>query len=192
MIFFTSDTHFREKRLELFYRPFKTTEESDSTLVNGWNKMVGENDEVYFLGDFIGPDENNEKTLSEIVPKLNGKIHLVKGNYDELPDEVYEKYFASVSDSLTMRVKKGDKSINLYLNHFPSKGRKDMMNIVGHIHSLFKVQRNMVNVGCDAWHFRPVSLDQLLFIINGIQNHFDENVFAGELECNLERRIADK
>ena len=67
-----------------------------------------------------------------------------------------------------------------------------MMNVCGHIHSLFKVQRNTVNVGCDAWHFEPVSINKLLFIINAIHNYFDENVFAGELECNLSNKKSDK
>ena len=188
MIFFTSDTHFREKRLELFYRPFKTTEENDAALIEGWNSVVGKDDEVYFLGDFIGPDDNNEETLAKIIQQLNGKIHLIKGNYEELPDEVYKKYFVSVSESLTMRAKKGNDTLELYLNHFPNKCKKDYFNIVGHVHSLFKVQRNMVNVGCDAWHFKPVSINEIFFIINGIKNHFDDNVFAGELECNLEKK----
>ena len=185
MIFFTSDTHFYEKRLDLFYRPFKNTDENNLILIAEWNKTVGKDDDVYFLGDFIGPDNNNEEGLSNIVSKLNGKIHLIKGNYDKLGDDIYKKYFSSVNEDLVMRAKKGEENIDLYLNHYPNKCRKDMMNVCGHVHGLFKVQRNTVNVGSDAWHFKPVSINELLFIINAIKNYFDDNVFAGELECNL-------
>ena len=52
-----------------------------------------------------------------------------------------------------------------------------MFNIVGHIHSLWKVQRNMVNVSTDIWNFSPVSEDKILFIRNAIENFYDENVF---------------
>jgi len=192
MIFFTSDTHFYEKRLELFYRPFKNTEESDTTIIRKWNETVRKEDEVYFLGDFIGPDNNNEEGLKNIVSRLNGKIYLIKGNYDTLGDDIYKKYFISVNDDLVMRAKKGEEYIDLYLNHYPNKCRKDMIGVVGHVHGLWKVQRNSVNVGCDAWHFKPVSINELLFIINAIKNHFDDNVFAGELECNLVAKKSDK
>jgi len=69
-----------------------------------------------------------------------------------------------------------------------------MFNICGHIHGLWKVQRNMINVGVDAWHFIPVSEEQIIFYMNGIKKHYDANVFAGELEPNNVKQdiIVDK
>lgn len=57
-----------------------------------------------------------------------------------------------------------------------------------HIHGLWKVQRNAVNVSVDAWHFTPVSEDIIKFQMGGIRNHYDQNVFAGELASNIEHR----
>jgi hypothetical protein len=42
-----------------------------------------------------------------------------------------------------------------------------------------------VNVGTDAWHFKPISMDLVLFSINGINKFYDDNVFAGEIIANL-------
>ena len=56
------------------------------------------------------------------------------------------------------------------------------MNIVAHIHGTWKVKRNMINVGVDAWHFTPVSEDMIKFQINGIRNYYDENVFMDEIK----------
>jgi hypothetical protein len=46
----------------------------------------------------------------------------------------------------------------------------------------------MVNVGVDAWHFTPVSEDLIKFQMGGIRNHYDQNVFAGELISNIKNR----
>lgn len=35
----------------------------------------------------------------------------------------------------------------------------------------------MVNVGVDAWNFRFVDENQIHFIRNACENHYDENVF---------------
>lgn len=63
------------------------------------------------------------------------------------------------------------------LVHYPVDAKSDKMNIVGHIHGLWKVQPNMINVGVDAWHFRPVPETTISFIHNAIKNYYDKNVF---------------
>ena len=59
-IFFTSDTHFNHDR-EFVYssRGFKTIQEMNGTLVKNWNETVGNDDDIYVLGDFfLGIDFN--------------------------------------------------------------------------------------------------------------------------------------
>lgn len=51
-------------------------------------------------------------------------------------------------------------------------------------HGTWKVKRNIINVGVDAWHFIPVSEDLIKFQINGIRNHYDENVFMDEIKIS--------
>lgn len=70
------------------------------------------------------------------------------------------------------------------LNHYPTKCIEEMrkdagihFSITGHIHSLWKVQRKMINASTDAWHFKPVSSEEILFCWNAMQNFYDENVF---------------
>lgn len=175
--FFTSDQHFGDHRFNLFYRPFNSVEEQNETLIKKWNEVVSPGDIVYHLGDFAFTDD----ALS-IAKKLNGEIHLIKGNYDDpRPKELLEEYFSSVNEHMTCVLKNGEQ---LYLNHYPMNADEKLFNIVGHIHSLWKVQRNMINVSCDAWHFYPVSEDQIIFAINAIRKFYDMNVFAGEIEAN--------
>lgn len=187
-IWFTSDIHFDDDRLNLFGRDlvFKNSLEFDNHIVEQWNKNVGKNDLVIVVGDV-----SLTKKGLENMNKLNGKKHLVKGNYDvaetakyEVNDKLLEKYFDKVVDDMIMEIG-GEK---VYINHYPTNTKEEYFNIVGHIHGTWKVQRNMINVGCDAWHFTPVSEDMIKFQINGIRNHYDQNVFAGELLANTENR----
>ncbi|MCK9575773.1 MAG: hypothetical protein WC979_01945 [Candidatus Pacearchaeota archaeon] len=184
MIYFTSDTHFGDDRLNLYGRDLvcKTSEEMDNLIIDNWNSIVTDDDTVYHLGDVA----MNEESLKQVL-KLNGKKILIKGNYDDkIADEVLLQYFSAVHKNLV--VEHGAKSIPqklLFLNHYPTKADDMMFNIVGHIHGLWKVQRNTINVGCDAWHFKPISMDLVLFSINGINKFYDQNVFAGEIIANL-------
>ena len=176
--FFTSDTHYGDDRFNLFYRPFKTVQEQEDYLVEKWNSVVGPDDEVFHVGDFATIDKG-----LDVVERLNGKIHLIMGNYDDpRPMAKLKKLFASVVVNADLELKNGE---TVHLNHYPGNAVEDKFNIVGHIHGLWKVQRNMINVGCDAWNFLPVSEDEIVFCMNAIRKFYDEHVFAGELSSNL-------
>lgn len=191
-IFFTSDLHFEDERLNLYGRDlmFKNSKEVDKYIIKKWNETVNENDLVIVVGD-VSMTKDGLKNLE----KLNGEKWLVKGNYDiseenggtakyEINDKILSKYFTKIVNDLTLKI--GNE--NVYINHFPTNTKSDLFNITGHIHGTWKVQRNMVNVGVDAWHFTPVSEDLIKFQMNGIRVHYDQNVFAGELNSNIDNR----
>jgi calcineurin-like phosphoesterase family protein len=178
--FFTSDTHFCDDRFELFYRPFTNLKEQHDYIIEKWNSVVSENDIVYHLGDFSVTDDG-----LDFATKLNGEIHLIKGNYDDPRDKLkLNNIFTSVNEEMTCTLKNG---VEVYLNHYPMNAREDMFNLTAHVHNLWKVQRNMINVSCDSWHFQPVSEDQIIFAMNAIDKFYDMNVFAGEIEANKNR-----
>ena len=190
--FFTSDIHFDDGRLNLFGRDivFESSEAFDEQIIKNWNQVVGIKDLVYYLGDAALSQTGLEK-----LSKCNGKKILIKGNYDEkdtakfdVSDELLLRYFDKVYKSGYIKLN-GER---IYLNHFPNKGKTDCFNIVGHIHEKWKVQKNMINVGIDAWHFYPVSEEQIKFTINAIRKHFDDNVFAGELKANTNFKYQNK
>jgi len=189
-VWFISDTHFDDDRLNLYGRDliFNNKNEVDDFIIKQWNKNVKKTDLVIHVGDVALSLEGLKK-----VKKLNGIKWLVKGNYDEketakfnISDKILLKYFDSVFKELTIKI--NDEEI--FINHYPTNGKIDKFNIVGHIHGTWKVQRNMINVGCDAWHFTPISLDLIKFQINGIRKYYDENVFAGELSNNFNNQKA--
>lgn len=171
--FFSADTHFgSERTLELSRRPFATVFEMDEELIKLWNKTVYPEDKVYHLGDFGNYD---------ILKRLNGHVILILGNY-ELKDieegkitreELVEKYgFEAVYDNLNIPELDG-----IFATHCPEDCKKDEFNLFAHIHGRQLCKRYGLDVGTDGHHFRPVSIDDVLFYKKAIECFYDENVF---------------
>ena len=67
MIFFTSDLHLGHANIiRLCNRPFSNVEEMDETIINNWNSVVTDNDDVYILGDFSYKSENPISYLKKL------------------------------------------------------------------------------------------------------------------------------
>lgn len=193
MEYFTSDWHLGEKRigingeLNLFYRPFDSIEEQNETIVNNFNEDFKDGDTLWHLGDVINGDlKDAENILYNLKYKYpNSKFNLVMGNYDVDKQQLLSKYFDTmVNDYLYLDFNDTD---NVYMNHYPTNCI-DVINsdneetdlsfgITGHIHGLWKVQRNLINVGVDAWHFKLVSKEEIEFCWNSMKNHYDSDVF---------------
>lgn len=178
MIYFSSDWHLGETRITKefnpFFRPFKSVEEQNECIINNMNSLIKEGDTLIHLGD-VAMTVEDMKLLDNLVCK--NRI-LIEGNYDvDKPEKrkELEKYFDKIVPELKMKIN----GLKLYLNHYPTKCnmKSDRFNICGHIHGLWKVQPNMVNVGIDAWNFLPVSFDDIKFVKNAIENHYDDDVF---------------
>ena len=155
-IFFTSDTHFgHEGIIPHCKRPFASVEEMDAAMERNWNAAVGLDDVVYHLGDFAW--HNKPTALKALLGRLNGVKHLVAGNHDhkmarKLP-------WASVSYAVRLK----HNGMRIYLSHYPVLGFREDLHFHGHQHNPtpFRVL-HQVDVGVDAWSYRPVSLEQIL------------------------------
>lgn len=173
-IFFTSDTHFNHDR-EFVYSPrgFKTIQEMNRTLVKNWNETVGNDDDIYVLGDFfLGTDFNY---IQEVLNKLNGRIHLVTGNHDT-PSKITEytswNNIVEIADALRIRYKKRE----FFLCHYPvltasleQDPDKAVINLFGHTHSKDKFYEDrpyMYNVAVDANDNKPVEIEEILTAFN--------------------------
>lgn len=180
-IFFVSDTHFGDERvLKYRYRPYSSVEEMDEAQVEIWNSVVSPDDIVYHLGDVAVTAE----ALNEYVPRLNGTKRLVCGNYEyTLPREDLERLFVRIEDEPTalglFDAEMGN--IVVRLMHYPLQRVEDWSvdwNLCGHIHDLWKISRNMMNVSVDAWHFKPVSEKQVFqAFIAQREGYWDANVY---------------
>ena len=92
MLRFISDLHLGHTNIikHLDGRAFETIEEMDDYVISQWNSVVKKGDEVVILGDFSFYDG---KKTNEILRKLHGTKHLIKGNHDNiyLKDPAFDK-----------------------------------------------------------------------------------------------------
>ena len=119
MNFFISDLHFGHNNiLILDRRPFFLIKDHDNYIINKWNNAVGKDDDVYVLGDISWHDPM--ETL-KIFYKLNGHIHLIKGDHD----------------LKTLKTPEKDKKI--VLSHYPipcfNGHRYGCIHFYGHVHN---------------------------------------------------------
>ena len=183
--FFTADTHFgSERALTLSRRPFDSVEEMDNEMVRRWNNMVGENDTVIHLGDFGDLNARN---------RLNGKIILIQGNYEEELDPVEVRRALKETDVYITGTEKEHATMALKHNsclyvlvHRPmdcNRGedidRSQIFNLFGHIHGRQFVKKFGIDVGVDCNHFAPITWETVEFYQNAIvKGYYDDNVFC--------------
>lgn len=174
-IYFTSDSHWSHKNIiDYCNRPFSSVEEMNETLINNWNTAVGEDDIVFHLGDICF---GGSTVWESILPRLNGKIHLILGNHEIKNYRTnYSKYFESVQEQLTISV--GKKTI--ILTHFPLLcyhgtwgSEQNCWNLFGHVHTLkannsgkdFERLKNLFptqyDVGVDLNDYTPIHIEQV-------------------------------
>ena len=133
--FFTSDTHFFHKKI-LEYCPNtrkgKTVEEMNDLLVQAWNNKVSHVDTIYHLGDVSFG--KHDETL-EVLKRLNGKIHLILGNHDQMMNKGYlYNCFESIQDYKTIKIE----GKHIVLFHFPieswDRQHYGSVHLHGHVH----------------------------------------------------------
>lgn len=182
-IWLTSDWHLGEppERIKILQRPFDTTIQMVETLIENYNKLVKPNDLVYVVGD-VCYKETPE--YIKYVDSFVGQKTLIRGNHDRVFDD--NKLFDYFEDVIQEGegLKTFVESIPLYITHYPTKGRLDRFNLVGHIHSIWKHQLNMINVGVDVHHFRPINIDEIPKIINSIETYYDADAWISYNEIN--------
>lgn len=184
--FITSDWHLGEERMEIIQRPFQTPWEMWLTLRDNINRVVAPEDELIVVGDCAV-----KKEWLHNIRYLHGTKTLIRGNHDRrfTDKELYPYFDRIVPEGEGLDVDCIDKALEsiyipLWLTHYPSQSRADRFNLVGHIHSSWKVQKNMLNVGVDVHHFKPVSLKRIPFFFNAISNYYDNDVWVADHPAN--------
>ncbi len=182
MKWFTSDWHLGDDRIgidnkpNLFYRPFSSIKEQNNKIKNEFiNSGFKDGDTLYDLGDVVFNDFagswNIMTDVREAFPK--SKFVLIVGNYDIDKLSKLNYYYDEIYDEFSLMIKDRE----YFLNHYPTNCIEKEFSLTAHIHGLWKVQKNMINVGVDAWHFKPVSEDTIDFCRNAIEKYYDQNVF---------------
>lgn len=154
MKFFTSDTHFSHYNIIRYCnRPFNSSNEMNDVIVENWNSVISQEDEVYHLGDVCFGDFDN------IRSRLNGKIYLIKGNHDR---KVNPRNFEWIKDYYNLKVG----NTNIILSHYAfavwDKSHHGSIHLYGHSHGTYTQKGKCMDVGVDTNNFHPYSLDTVL------------------------------
>lgn len=167
--FFTADLHFGHANIIKFcQRPWKTVEEMDAGLIERWNEVVTEQDEVWILGDVAMTGWR--QALSN-VSLLAGRKHLIVGNHDaKLIAKPFKSAFDTIEQLKTIRVPDEDapgKRQHVVLCHYPlavwDRSHHGTFHLHGHCHAsmMRPVYGRRVDVGVDAWDYAPVSYSRI-------------------------------
>lgn len=167
-IFMLSDTHFNSENIIGYcHRPFPNAHEAREEMIRRWNSVVGPNDTVYHLGDFImGAPE----TVRDILFRLNGHIVLVRGNHETKRKlAIYEQYPEKIEVRDIAYLPYG--GLYFVMCHFPmtDEGFLDMVVqdnsevvvVHGHTHDkdpFFTEGNHVFNVSADVVNFTPVNI----------------------------------
>ncbi len=180
---------------------FCSVEAMDQGMADAWNLQVPEDGTVYILGDFAYNGEGAQKTAwtqqktRRMLGLLHGTKHLIVGNHDlgfknqQLCEELYqESGFASVTNG-TLQLELGGRMLDLCHfprwqgpqqkpDHYPAPIEDwNSTNWLLHGHSHGQIQLNaaqkMVEIGVDAWSFRPVVATTILGMIDAAERFTD-------------------
>jgi calcineurin-like phosphoesterase family protein len=188
MNFFTSDLHLGHANIIKYCsRPFDTVEEMNNNIINNINKKVTTNDTLWILGDVVmGNRDENLKLLNKIAAQ---NIIIVSGNHDlwhplygrKSEDRINECMKLTGATIIPTHTKLEIKNLKFNLSHFPytgesREGRPDRYVswrlvddgnwlLCGHVHSAWRQENKIINVGLDAWGGQVVSESEILELV---------------------------
>ena len=188
--FITADWHLGETRLELMQRPFKSTDEHTACIIERFNAVVSPGDHVIINGDCIAhqPDVAEMRRLLPTLARFNGTKTLIRGNHDRaINDAEFAPYFDRIiadGGGIRLDLVTDSEPVPIYVTHYPTQSVPECYNLVGHIHSSWKVQKNMLNVGVDVHSFTPMELPRALFFRKAVTEFYDQDVWVADHPAN--------
>ncbi|CAB4134487.1 COG4186 Predicted phosphoesterase or phosphohydrolase [uncultured Caudovirales phage] len=181
-LFFTSDPHYEHANiLKYCNRPFKDVATMNRELIERYNRKVGPNDHVWFLGDiaYAKPYE-----IFMIMQQLNGKKGLIFGNHDShaLRGDIQTLEACFELGWYDYKEIKHEGQM-IVLCHYPilewNKGHRGSWMLHGHCHgnaTYSHLQNNRIlDVGVDCHEeYEPFSFEEIKEIFKNasdIQHH---------------------
>lgn len=182
MHFAISDTHFGHSNvLKYDGRPFSSIDEHDETLIKNWNSVVRPNDEVWHLGDVA----RTVKLAQAIIPRLNGRIHIVRGNHD---DDLWKRQslFPNVTfhEAHYLRLE----GHRIYLLHYACRvwrnSHHGSFHLHGHSHGALPRLGRSMDVGANCIGYTPVPILEAILKLSdepAIDHHEKDDGVPGEI-----------
>lgn len=172
MIYYIGDMHLGHKNvIEYDGRPFESVEKMDAVLIENWNRVVKDIDDVYIIGDFV---YRSSHEASYYLKQLKGRKHLIIGNHDLKTIE--DKYACACFESMERMGYIKDENRDIVMCHYPiaewngkQRNKNAAYHVYSHIHNrndvvydFMRQQKGALNAGCMINNYMPVTLSQLI------------------------------
>jgi calcineurin-like phosphoesterase family protein len=129
MMFFTADLHLGHKNIIKYCnRPFDNVDDMDRVIIDNINRVVGQRDQLFILGDFAFRGKQPDEYRSLIKARV---VHIILGNHDK------RGRFGSFSSVENVREIShfGQK---VFLSHYPHRSWPSRQHgswmLYGHVH----------------------------------------------------------
>jgi calcineurin-like phosphoesterase family protein len=168
--FFAADTHFFHKNIcKYTHRPFSSVEEMNETLINNWNSVVSDGDEVFFLGDF---SFGNASQVKDILFRLKGQIKIVYGNHDSSLKQFLKginnypelkKRIQILGDYAEIKINGQEITLCHYAMKVWKNSSRLSYSLFGHSHGNLPDDPHSLSmdVGVDCCNYFPISFEQV-------------------------------
>lgn len=133
--FYVADMHFGHRNaIRYDSRPFADVEQMREGLCRIWNERVGDDDDVYILGDFCW----KFRDAAPLLARLRGRKHLILGNHDEWfrnDPAAWSRYLTQIVPYAEIR----DGEHLVVLSHYPMMSwncsMQGSIHFYGHVHA---------------------------------------------------------
>lgn len=170
MIWVTSDWHIGHTNiLKYDNRPFYNIEMMNGTIIENFNKVVKDSDEVYYLGDFA----LNISSGVDILDKVKGRWHFIIGNHDRALPHIIQKSSKKIEWIDKIReVKMNGQEVTLC--HYPMLSWNKShygttWHLFGHNHkkTYEEIPGKRLNVIVNQHDYQPWSFDEIKEFMEG-------------------------
>ena len=180
MIWFTSDLHFCHDK-PFIYKPrgFDNIHDMNEAIVKNFNEVISRTDDLYILGDCM---LNNNAEGMNLIRRLPGKIHIIRGNHDTEARVMMYFFEARTSNHGYADIIK-ENGYYFYLSHYPTITsnfdddkplKAKIINLCGHTHTKDKFadmdKGICYHVELDAHNNYPVDIETIINDIKGYKN----------------------
>lgn len=169
MVYYIADLHFGHRNIIPYCnRPFSSVEEMDEALIQNWNSVINNHDDVWVLGDISLGLRKEE--IQKRISRLKGIKNLVKGNHDYYSGAFYREIgFHSVSKYPIIR------NGFMVLSHEPLQMiTGPYFNIYGHVHddkNYKDFTENSFCVSAERINYTPISEKEIIERVKTLDNH---------------------
>lgn len=169
-IYLTSDLHLGHDREFIWkVRGFNSIQEMNEAIVERWNSVVDDKDDVYVLGDLM---LGNNDIGMNCLKRLKGRIHIIFGNHDTAKRQELYRTLPNVVET-EWAIMLTYKKYHFFMTHFPcmtgnleKESLKQMtLNLYGHTHqrsNFYEDRPYMFHCGIDSHDGYPVLLDDII------------------------------